>query len=156
VLVGILVLVVRLLAGMYFVDHLVVNDSVRPAASDAWEIVTQSLADSGWVVLSGGVLVALGAWLTGPGARATATRTVIAPALKRPELAWALFLVLMVAIVWILPIQVFRTTAILVIAGAIGFAVLRHQVAAEVPDLAADEDERPAQLETDGHLPEED
>jgi hypothetical protein len=52
----------------------------------------------------------------------------------------------------------FRTTAVLVIVGAIGFAVLRHQVAAEVPDLAtpsAAEHEPPAQLETDDHRPEE-
>jgi hypothetical protein len=34
----------------------------------------------------------------------------------------------MVVIVWILPIQMFETTVILVVAAAIGFVVLRRQV----------------------------
>ena len=34
-------------------------------------------------------------------------------------------------LLWILPIQMFRTTAVLVIAAAIGFVVLRRQMAAE-------------------------
>jgi len=136
VLVGILVLVVRSLAGTYFVDHLVVSESVRPAASDAWQIITRSLADSGWVGVCVGALVALGAWLTGPGARATAARTGIAPALKRSELAWGLFSLGIVVIVWILPIQMFQTTVILVVAAAIGFVVLRRQVVAEAPAAA--------------------
>jgi hypothetical protein len=64
----------------------------------------------------------------------------------------------MAAIVWILPIQMFRTTAILVIAGALGFAVLRHQVAAEVPDggvTSPDKPEQRPQPETINDLSEE-
>ena len=41
VVVGVLVLLARWLAGKYFVDNLVVSDSVRPAASDAWHIITR-------------------------------------------------------------------------------------------------------------------
>jgi hypothetical protein len=37
----------------------------------------------------------------------------------------------MVAIIWILPIQVFRTTVVLVVMGVIGFVVFRRQLAAE-------------------------
>lgn len=131
VVVGVLVLLARSLAGTYFVDNIVANDSVRPAASDAWQIITASLAAAGWVALAFGVLIAIGAWLVGPGARATAARTAVAPTLTRPWLSWGLWALGVVVIAWILPIQMFRTTAILVVGSAIGFVVFRRQVAAE-------------------------
>ncbi len=136
--VGVLVLGVRWLAGEYFVNELVRSETVRPAASEAWQIITQGLADSGWVALAVGVLVALGAWLVGPGAHAEAARAAVAPGLRQPGVAWGAFAVGMVLLVWILPMQMFRTTVILVVASAIGFVVFQRQVAAEA---ASDVDE---------------
>ncbi len=129
--VGILVLLARFFAGRYLVDSLVASDTVRPAAQDAWDIITKSLADAGWVVVAAGALLALGAWLIGPGDRATEARAAAAPHLRRTGVAWGGFVVGMTVIVWLLPIQMFRTTAILVVASAIGFFALRRQVAAE-------------------------
>jgi hypothetical protein len=137
VVVGILVLLSRFLAGTYLVDHLVVSDTVKPAASDAWNIITQALAAAGWVALSFGVLVAVGAWLVGPGDRATAARSAIWPVMERAEVAWGAFVIGMLLLIWILPIQMFRTTAILVVAGAIGFFVLRRQVQRESAETVA-------------------
>ena len=129
--VGVLVLLARWAAGKYFVDNLIQSDAVRPAASDAWNIITDSLAAAGWVALSVGILIAVGAWLVGPGARATSARASLAPVLERAGVAWGSFAVLMVAIIWILPIQVFRTTVVLVVMGVIGFVVFRRQLTAE-------------------------
>jgi hypothetical protein len=137
--VGVLVLLSRWLAGKYVVDNIVQSDSVRPAVSDAWRIITDSLAAAGWVVLFVGILIAAGAWLVGPGERASALRVSLAPFLRRPEIAWGAWVLGMALIIWILPIQIFRTTAILVVLGAIGFEVLRRQVAREVPVEAATE-----------------
>lgn len=131
IVVGVLVLLVRWLAGNYLVDNIVANDSVRPAASDAWDIITASLAAAGWVALAFGILIAVGAWLVGPGERATAARTALAPTLRQPWRSWGLWALGVVLIAWILPIQMFRTTAILVVGSAIGFLVFRRQVAAE-------------------------
>jgi hypothetical protein len=131
VVVGVLVLLARALAGKYFGDKIVANDSVRPAASDAWNIITASLAAAGWVSLALGILIAAGAWLVGPGERATAARTALAPTLSRPWLSWGMWALGIVVIAWILPIQMFRVTAILVVGSAIGFIVFRRQVAAE-------------------------
>lgn len=130
-IVGALVLLVRFFAGKYLVDSLVANETVRPAAGDAWDIITKSLAETGWVGVAAGALIALGAWLIGPGDRATAARAAAAPHLQRTGVAWGAFVVGMAVVVWLLPIQMFRTTAVLVIASAIGFVVLRRQVAAE-------------------------
>ncbi len=136
IVVGILVLLARRLAGNYFVDHIVVNDSVRPAARDAWQIITRALAASGWVALAVGILVAIGAWLVGPGERATSARAAVAPTLRRAGLAWGLFVVGMLVIVWILPIQMFRTTVVLWVAAAIGFFILRRQLEAETAGVS--------------------
>ena len=130
-IVGVLVLVTRWLAGKYVVDNLVQSDSVRPAVSDAWQIITQSLAASGWVALAVGVLTAAGAWLVGPGANATSARAALTPFLRRAEIAWGAWVLGMALIIWVLPIQVFRTTLLLIVAGAIGFEVLRRRIAAE-------------------------
>ena len=133
VAVGLLVLVVRWLAGKYVVDQLVATDSMRPAVHSAWQIITQSLAAAGWVALVVGILVAAGAWLVGPGNRATASRAALAPHLRRPEIAWSAFVVGMLLLIWLLPIQVFRTTVVLVVASAIGFVVFLRQLKAESP-----------------------
>jgi hypothetical protein len=140
IVVGVLVLLSRWLAGKYVVDNLVQSDSVRPAVSDAWQIITQSLAAAGWVALAVGVLTAIGAWLVGPGDRATSARAAIAPALQQTAIAWGAWVLGMALIVWILPIQVFRTTVLLVVASAIGYAVLRRQLAAETAVPAAPDD----------------
>ncbi len=89
-IVGILVLLVRFFAGKYLVDNLVASETVRPAAGDAWDIITKSLADAGWVALAAGVLVALGAWLIGPGDRAIrgTGRCRAAPTPHRRRLGW--------------------------------------------------------------------
>ena len=131
IVVGVLVLLARSLAGKYLVDSVVANDSVRPAATDAWNIITESLAAAGWVALAFGILIAVGAWLVGPGERATAARTALTPTLERVWLAWGLWALGIVVIAWILPIEMFRTTAILVVGSAIGFVVFRRQLSRE-------------------------
>ncbi|MEI7760694.1 MAG: hypothetical protein WCJ67_07980 [Thermoleophilia bacterium] len=131
IVVGILVLVLRFFAGRYFVENLVTSEAARPAASDAWQIITKALADAGWVTFAVGALVALGAWLIGHGKRATSARSAVAPALSRTGVAWALYAVIIFLLIWILPIQMFRTSVGLVLLSAIGFVILRRQVAAE-------------------------
>src|SRR4029079_11650061 len=111
--VGVLVLGARWLAGKYLVDKIVVSDTVRPAAADAWDIITDSLAAAGWVVLIGGALTVIGAWLLGSGERPTQARAALAPVMQRWEIAWGAFVLVMGLILWALPIQIFRTGAIL-------------------------------------------
>ncbi len=151
--VGILVLLARSLAGKYLVDHIVVNESARPAATDAWQIITKALAASGWVALVVGILVAIGAWLVGPGERATSARAAVAPTLRRTGLAWGLFVAGMILIVWILPIQMFRTTVVLWVAAAIGFFILLRQLEAETAELPPATAAPPPASPKDEHKP---
>ncbi len=131
---GALLLVIRAFAGDYFVDNIVVTESVRPAASEVWRILTDSLAASAWVAVWVGVLGSVGAWLTGPGRRATASRRWLAPHLLRPEVAYAVFAVVVTVALWLLPIQDFKTTVILLLLSVLGYETLRRQVAREAPN----------------------
>ena len=81
-----------------------------------------------------GILVAIGAWLVGPGDRATAARGLRSPRTcggRRSRGARSSSGCC--CIIWLLPIEVFRTTAVLVVASAIGFVIFLRQLAAESP-----------------------
>jgi hypothetical protein len=134
---GIAVLVVRGLAGNYFVENVVQVDSVRPAAEEAWRILTDGLAQSAWGVVALGVLATVGAWAAGPGRRATTFRGWMAPALRKPELAWLLFAAGIVLLVWVLPLHRLVIAAVLVVLAGVGFEALRRQTATEFPEGTA-------------------
>jgi hypothetical protein len=76
---GFLILIVRSLAERYFVNDLVVSDSVRPAATNAFEILTDLLKGAGWTGVIIGVVALAGVWLSGPGRRAGQARQALAP-----------------------------------------------------------------------------
>ena len=73
--------------------------------------------------------------------------------MERAEFAWGAFILAMVLIIWILPIQVFRTTVVLVVAGAIGFLILRRQVVSELAE-ASPQSDAPAAPEVTPPAPE--
>ena len=72
--VGLLLLAVRRFAGDYLVDSLVKDDAVKPAAHDAWSILTQVLADRAWVWIILGVVTLVGVWFVGETRRAADAR----------------------------------------------------------------------------------
>jgi hypothetical protein len=131
---GIALLVIRRLAGSYLVDNLSQSDSVRPAVTAFWNILSDGLAEAAWVVVVIGVIAALGAWLTGGGTRARRLRHTVGPWLARPALAWAVFSAVLLLVVWALPLHRFFTAAILVVLAAIGFEATRRQVAQELAE----------------------
>jgi hypothetical protein len=134
IIAGIALLVIRSLAGSYLVDNLAQSESIRPAVAAFWSILSDGLAEGAWVVVVIGVIATLGAWITGKGARATRFRHTVGPALARPALAWAVFSVVLLLVVWALPLQRFLTAAILVVLAAIGFEATRRQVAQELAE----------------------
>jgi hypothetical protein len=138
--VGLLVLLVRRVGGNYVVDDLVKLDSVRPAASDAWDIITALLADGGWTVFGLGVIAVVAVWLTGPSPSATATRRELAPFLVRPELAFGVAaLLLLLLVLWGPTAQTRRVQLVLAAAIllAIGVEILRRHTAREFPEAQA-------------------
>ena len=135
---GIALLVIRRVAGSYLVDNLTDSDSVRPAVSAFWGILSDGLKEAAWVVVIVGIVGTLGAWITGEGSRAVAARRWLGPWLARPGLAWGVFAAVLVLVIWALPLQRFLTTAILVVLACVGFEVARRQAVREYEAEGAD------------------
>jgi len=89
-LVGLLMLAVRRAAGGYVVDRLAKDDSVKPAARDAWSILTQVLADRAWVWITLGVVTLLGVWFVGETGRAAQARRAAEPVLQNRVTTYAI------------------------------------------------------------------
>jgi hypothetical protein len=142
VIVGLLVLLVRRLAGRYVVDNLVQSESVRPAAKDAWNILTDLLAQGAWTLIGMAVVAFVGIWLVGGSRPATAARRALAPYLAQPAIAFGAAAALLLLLVWWGPtaqtqrIQFVILGAVLL---AIGVEALRRAVAAEPAPVAAAE-----------------
>jgi hypothetical protein len=137
ILVGIVVLFARHVAGNYVVDQLSSSNSVQPAVSDAWNIGTSLLDAGGSATIFYGIVIVLGAWLAGPGGIATSARRLIAPVLDRRLIGYGVLLLLLLLLFWWSPTEGFHRlpTAILIIALlVIGFEVLRRQTVREFPD----------------------
>jgi hypothetical protein len=141
---GVAILVIRRLAGSYLVDHLTASESVRPAIRSFWSILSDGLAEAAWVVVLVGVIGALGAWLTGDGRRAVATRRWLGPWLRNTGVAWAAFAAVLLLLLWVLPLHRFVVTLIFVVLGAAGFEIARRQIVREYEAEGSPERARPA------------
>jgi len=137
IVVGILVLVVRTVAGNALIDHLASTESVKPAVRATWEIGTSLLNAQGGAAIFYGLFIVLGAWLAGPVDLARSARPGITPILERRSIAYAaLGLILLLLFVWS-PTPGFQRlpTALLLIALAIvGMEFLRRQAIDDFPD----------------------
>jgi hypothetical protein len=89
-LVGLLMLAVRRVAGGYLVDQLAKDDSVKPAARDAWSILTQVLADRAWVWITLGVVTLVGVWFVGDTRRAAQARRAAEPIFQNRMTTYAI------------------------------------------------------------------
>jgi len=131
---GLLVLVVRRIAGSIVVDDLATTESVKVAAGNAWDILTAQLRDGGLTLVGLGVILLVAVWIAGPSARATYSREWLAPYIARAEIAFGGAAALLALLVWWGPtVQTQRWQLVLASAVvlALGVEVLRRQTAAE-------------------------
>jgi hypothetical protein len=140
ILAGLLVLVVRRLAGSYVVDSLSPSETVQPAVQDAWDILTSQLRDGGLTLVGLGVIALIAVWLAGPSRSGVASRRALAPYLARWEIAYGAAAAIFLLLLWWSP-TVQTTRVQLMLAGALvlalGVEVLRRQTAREYPDPPA-------------------
>jgi len=132
-LVGLLLLAIRRFAGDYLVDKLAKDDAVKPAAHEAWSILTQVLADRAWVWIILGAITLLGVWFVGDAALAARARRTSAPALEKRPTTYGIAAVAVLALVLVAP-QLSRgwLSALLLIGLAVvGIEVVRNVVVRE-------------------------
>jgi hypothetical protein len=141
VLVGLLVLVVRSLAGDALVNHLATTEAVKPAVSATWSIGTSLLKDGGGAVLFYGIVILLGAWVAGPGTWARSARRDLAGVLNRRGSAYVALGVLLLLLFWWKPTPGFErlaTSIVLIVLFVIGLEALRRQTLRDFPEEDTD------------------
>ena len=141
VLVGLVVLVARRLAGEYAIDVLT-SPTSHDAGERAWLIGSSILGQIGQAAILYGVVIVLGAVLAGPMARATAVRRWMAPVLDdRAGIAWGAVAGAYLLLVLWGPTHALRTAWGITLLGALlagGVVALRRQILREFPDAGQD------------------
>ena len=139
ILAGLLLLLLRRVAGAIVVDELANSTTIEEAAADAWDILTSLLADGAWTLIGIGVVALVGVWLAGPRQAAATVRGWVAPVLARVDIAVAVALALMLLLVlWGPTAQTRRPAQLLAltIVFLIGVLALRRITVREFPDAA--------------------
>jgi hypothetical protein len=139
-LVGILLFVVRRVAGNYIVDALSSGESVRDAVSSTWLIGTSLLTQVAWAVVIYGLVILIGTWFSGPSKYSTRGRAWLAPTLRdRPGIGWAVLGGIYLLLVLWAPVPALRNwVGVLLLAGlvALGFEAFRRVTLGEAPPPA--------------------
>jgi hypothetical protein len=136
VVVGLIVLVIRRLAGRYLVDSLVSNADAKHPVSAVWAIGTELLRNVGINALILGILVVLAAWIAGPSRPAVGLRRFSAPTMRdRPVVVFGLVALVLLIVLLSGPTDGQRIYPLLVLFGfaLVGTEVLRRQTAREFP-----------------------
>ncbi len=139
VVAGLLVLVLRHVAGGVVVDQLVKQQNVKPAAEAAWSIGTSLMISIATTVIIVGVFFAAAGWLASPTGSARGTRRIFAPALSRylPYCYGGLAAILGIYLLSAsgVGLRTFLTVVVLGIMAAFGLHELSKQTAEEFPGL---------------------
>jgi hypothetical protein len=132
-IVGLLMLTVRRAGGSYLVDHLTKDESVKPAAHDAWLILTQTLADRAWVWITLGLVLLLGAWFLGGTRLAGQARRAAQPVLQNRPATYAIAAVALLILGLIAPLfaRGWTMTLALLAFAIVGIEVIRSFVERE-------------------------
>ncbi len=142
VAVGLTLLVIRRIAGNFVVESLAGDSQNRGAATAIWAIETTLLRDSAQAILALGVLIVVGAWLSGPSRRAVAARRWLAPWFnRRPVVVYGSFVVFALFLLLILPGDGGRRLVGLLVLFALilaGLEALKRMTQREFPPAAAD------------------
>jgi hypothetical protein len=137
IVIGVLVLVARALAGDAVVNSLASTEAIKPAVSDTWSIGTELLSAQGGAMIFYGLFIVIGAWLAGPVGIARSARRAITPILERRVIAYsALGLILLLLFLWS-PTPGFQrlpTSLLLIALSIVGLEFLRHKAITDFPN----------------------
>jgi hypothetical protein len=133
-----LVLLVRRLLGSAVVDSVATTDTLKPAVTAVWNIISDGLRQRALFVLVIGLAFIGGGVLAGPSRPALATRRFLAPSLRdRPGAVYAvlaaLFLLWLAFIPGITNIGQILVLIALAVLAVVGTQILRRQTAREFP-----------------------
>jgi hypothetical protein len=116
VVVGLLLLVIRRVAGRVVVDELSPTPSTDEAVRHVWDILTALLTDGAWTVIILGLAAFVGLWLSAEGGLGARVRYGLGPVLARRGLAYPVAAALLLLLVWWQPTAQFGRPLSLLIA----------------------------------------
>jgi hypothetical protein len=137
IVIGIVVLIARNLAGTAVVDSLATTAAAEPAANSTWDIGTSLLRDSGVAMIGYGIVIVFGAWLAGPGSIGATVRRAITPVLRERGIAYVVLAAIVGLVFWWSPTEgTRRLIPSLVLIGLLvaGLEALRWQAIRDFPD----------------------
>ncbi len=135
--VALLVLLARRLAGNYLVDALTSNPDAHRPVSAAWAIGTQLLRNVGINILIFGILIVIAALIAGPSRPATYLRRVSAPTLREhPAVIFGVVTLVFLILLVTGPTDGDRLVPLLVLfaLALVGAEILRRQTEREFPE----------------------
>jgi Short C-terminal domain len=136
---GLLVVVLRKVAGGIVVDQLVQQENVKPAAEAAWSIGTSLMVSIATTIIVVGVFFSAAGWLASPTGSARGSRRVIAPALNRylPYCYGGLVVILAIYLLTAsgVGLRTLLTVVVLGVMAAFGLRELAKQTDEEFPGL---------------------
>src|ERR1700710_2741640 len=139
IIAGLLVVVLRHVAGGIVVDQLVKQENVKPAAEAAGSVGTSLMVSIATTIIVVGVFFSASGWLASPTGSARGTRRVIAPALNRylPYCYGVLVLVLGIYLLTAsgVGLRTFLTVVVLGIMAGFGLRELAKQTDEEFPGI---------------------
>jgi hypothetical protein len=138
VAIGVLLLLVRRVAGNQIVNGLVKVPSNKPAVHDVWTIATSLLYALAVALIAYGLVIVVSAWIAGNTRPARFLRESMAPTLREnPAAAYGVVGgALLLVVAWGPTPALRNVVTILLLAGllAFGVAMLRRETALEFPD----------------------
>ena len=140
---GFAVIVFRSIVGGIVIDQLVTEETIKPAAEEAWSIATSLMVSIAITVIIFGIVFGIAGWLASPTRPARSTRRVLTPFL-RDYTAWVYALLAIVFCIYFLSaptqgLRSFLTALILAGLAAAGIHELRKQSEGENPDIQLDD-----------------
>ena len=140
---GFAVIVAREVAGGIVVDQLVNDESIKPAAEEAWTIATSLMVSIAVSVIVVGVLFGIAGWLASPSDSAQGTRRFLAPVLRDYGPYVYAGLVVVVCLYFLAApthnLRSFLTTLVVAGLAAFGIHELRRQAQEEFSDAQLDD-----------------
>ena len=136
-LIGLLVLIIRSVAGDALVGSLSSSESVEPAVGAVWDIATSLLRNGGIAMFAYGFVIFMGAVLAGPLGIAKRARRSLAPLLRERPAAYAAAAFVVLLLLWWGPTEGFRRALPLLVLLALfiaGVEALRAQTRREFPE----------------------
>ena len=135
---ALLLLVTRRLIGGAVVNSVVSSDSVKPAVTAIWDILSGGLRQRALFVLVVGVAFIVGGVLAGPGRHAISVRRFLAPYLRdHPVVVYSVVAVLFLLWLTIMPginnLGQVIVIVVLALLAVLGVALFRRQTAREFP-----------------------